>query len=56
MNLSKDIIRTIILKIILLVALWWVCVHGVIPHFLSAQEWLLGKQETSEVPKNNNMG
>ena len=42
---TRDITITLMIKMILLVLLWWVCVKGMRPVLSSGQEWLLGKHD-----------
>lgn len=54
-SFTRDITLTITIKLILLFALWWVCVRGMHPVLESSQEWLLGKQKQSVSSKNQEM-
>ena len=50
---TRDMTITLIIKIILLILLWWVCVKGLHPVLSSAQEWMLGVNDKAAFSENN---
>lgn len=51
--ITRDIVITITVKLLLLFALWWVCVKGKRPVLQNSQTWLLGSISQSESTHNN---
>lgn len=51
--LTRDIVFTLTVKMILLVLLWYFCVRGMHPELSSNKEWLLGKEEPTLLTQNN---
>lgn len=52
--ITRDVSITLLVKVVLLVLLWWVCVKGMHPILSSSQEWLLGKNEQPAVTQTKN--
>lgn len=52
--ITRDVTITLLVKVVLLVLLWWVCVKGMHPILSSSQEWLLGKNEQPAVTQTKN--
>lgn len=52
-RLTRDILVTLTLKVILLYALWYVCCKDVTKPSWEPNQWFLGKQSKVESPKHD---
>jgi hypothetical protein len=48
-TITRDIVITVTVKLVLLFLLWYFCVRGMHPELSSSKEWFLGKTETAEL-------
>lgn len=48
-SLSRDITLTLVIKLLLLVLLWWFCVRDMRPILSTSQDWLLGTVDHSSL-------
>ncbi|HHF7345034.1 TPA: cytochrome oxidase putative small subunit CydP [Legionella feeleii] len=46
--LTRDILLTLLVKLLLLIALWWVCFKDVEKSSKNTQQWLLGTSLPSD--------
>ncbi|KTD82693.1 cytochrome oxidase putative small subunit CydP [Legionella waltersii] len=48
-TITKDIVITVMVKLVLLFLLWYFCVREMHPELSSSKEWFLGKNEPAEL-------
>lgn len=46
---TKDIVRTLLIKLVFLLALWFVCFKGAPKNNIALSQWLYGAHNPSEV-------
>ena len=52
-TITRDIVVTLTVKLVLLYLLWYFCVRDMHPELSSSKEWFLGKTEQTELSPTN---
>jgi hypothetical protein len=52
-QLTRDIQLTLLIKIILLTALWMICFNGAVKNTVSPQQWLFGEVKSCQNPSDS---